>query len=106
MKTRCERPYQAMITAAATLHNLPQDALDRHVRGLAIELADAVRDLDARLRAGLAPPRAWRPAMPANTPSPAPEDADTAYEPTEPDEDTEVGGHPDRCKTDANTPSP
>lgn len=102
MKTHCERPYQAMVTAAATLHNLPQDALDRHVRRLAIELADAVRDLDSRLRAGLTPPRPWQPAMPATTQSPVPEGADTDNEPAQTDEHAEVGSHPNRWTTDTN----
>lgn len=80
MKTHCERPYQSMITAAATLRHLPHNALDRHMRRLATELANAVHDLDTRLRAGLTPPRAWHPAMPDTTPSPPPEDTDTAID--------------------------
>lgn len=59
MKTTCERPYQTVITAAGVLRRLPEEASEWHVRRLAAELANAVADLDARMRAGLDPPRVW-----------------------------------------------
>lgn len=65
MKTGCERPYQRMIAAAAALRHLRGESPARHVRHLATELANAVLDVDARMRAGLDPPRAWTPTTPA-----------------------------------------
>lgn len=59
MKTTAERPYRTMMSIAATVSQLPANTSARHLRALATELAAAVRDLDARLRAGLARPQAW-----------------------------------------------
>jgi len=105
MRTRCERPYQAMITAAATLHNLPKTLWIDMCAGspsswptpCATSMPDsapashrhAPGASDARQHAV---PSAGRRGHPRRT--------------HQPDEDTEVGGHPDRCKTDANTPTP
>lgn len=61
MKTSTQHPYDAMMTTAAVLARLPVEAPPQHVRVLAVELATAVRDLDARMRAGLTPPVAWSP---------------------------------------------
>ena len=61
MKTRCEHPYRTMIATAATVRHLPEHTSEWHVRRLAVELAHAVLDLDARMCAGLIPPRAWQP---------------------------------------------
>lgn len=60
MKTSCERPYQTMISTAGTLRRHSETASDWHIRRLATELAHAVADLDARMRAGLNPPYAWK----------------------------------------------
>ncbi|GAA4884522.1 hypothetical protein GCM10023222_48630 [Saccharopolyspora cebuensis] len=65
MKTRCERPYRSMIATAGAVRHLPEDATEWHVRRLATDLAHAVIDLDARMRAGLVAPRAWQVAAPA-----------------------------------------
>lgn len=64
MKTDSEGPYRVAITAATTLRHPPHEFTDRHLRALAHELAEAVTDLDARLRAGLPLPTAWHPAEP------------------------------------------
>lgn len=68
MKTRCERPYRDMIATAAAVRRLPEHASEWHVRRLAAELAHAVRDLDARMCAGLIPPRAWQSGEQAREP--------------------------------------
>lgn len=59
MQGHCERPYQTMLTLSRAIHQLPPDATAWHLRQLSTELADAVFDLDTRLRAGLIPPWAW-----------------------------------------------
>ncbi|GAA5120963.1 hypothetical protein [Haloechinothrix salitolerans] len=64
MKTDCERPYRNMITSAGAARHMHLEAPAWHVRQLATELANAVFDLDARMRAGLTPPRAWTPTAP------------------------------------------
>ncbi len=60
MKTSCERPYQTVIATAGALRRHSETASDWHIRRLATELAHAVADLDARMRAGLEPPRVWK----------------------------------------------
>jgi hypothetical protein len=64
MKTRCEHPYRSMITAAGAMRRLPENATEWQVRRLASDLAHAVFDLDARMRAGLVAPRAWQVTAP------------------------------------------
>lgn len=98
MKTSCERPYRSMIATAGAVRQLPEEATEWHVRRLANELADAVVDLDARMRAGLNVPSAWQVVAPGA-------DAHQAHDPSDaraPDDnraqDDETG---DRSNTDA-----
>ncbi len=56
MKTSAQPAYAAMMTTAAVLARLPVETPPEHVRALAVELARAAQDLDARMRAGLAFP--------------------------------------------------
>ncbi len=60
MKCQCERPYQHMLAAADAVRHLPEHVSEWHVRRLAAELAQAVQELDIRMRAGLRPPQAWQ----------------------------------------------
>ncbi|GGM80910.1 hypothetical protein GCM10012275_59430 [Longimycelium tulufanense] len=76
MKTGCERPYQSMIAAAGAVRRLPEDTSTWHVRQLATEQAHAVFSLDARMRAGLTPPRVWEPTAHANDPHEVSESGD------------------------------
>ncbi|WP_020501013.1 hypothetical protein [Sciscionella marina] len=64
MKTSCERPYRILLATAGAVRQLPEQATERHVRRLATELAHAVFDLDARMRAGLDAPRTWQVVSP------------------------------------------
>lgn len=59
MQGHCEIPYQTMLILSRAIHQLPPGATEWHLRQLSTELADAVLDLDTRLRAGLIPPWAW-----------------------------------------------
>lgn len=60
MKTTVESAYRTMMSAAATLGQRPEGTTERQLSELAMELATAVRDLDAGMRAGLTPPQAWQ----------------------------------------------
>lgn len=62
MKSHCERPYRATISMAGTIRQISDTTTEWHIRRLAADLARAVFDLDARMRAGLLPPCSWRPA--------------------------------------------
>lgn len=68
MKTSAQPAYAAMMTTAAVLARLPVETPPEHVRALAVELARAAQDLDARMRAGLALPVAWAPQRPVTLP--------------------------------------
>ena len=58
-----------MTSLAATVSVIPVTVPPRQIRALATALADAVRDLDTRTRAGLTPPVLWQP--PHRDPIPA-----------------------------------
>lgn len=63
MQDHGERPYRTMITLARAVHQLPDETTEWHLRQLSTDLADAVLDLDVRLRAGLSVPAAWNPTI-------------------------------------------
>lgn len=63
MQGHCERSYRTMITLSRAVHQLPTETTEWQLRQLSTDLADAVLDLDARLRAGLSPPEAWNPTV-------------------------------------------
>lgn len=61
MQSHCEHPYRAVISMAGAIRQSSDDTTEWQLRRLATDLARAVFDLDARMRAGLTPPSAWRP---------------------------------------------
>ncbi|MBA0127283.1 hypothetical protein H0B56_17165 [Haloechinothrix sp. YIM 98757] len=85
-----------MIATAGTVRRLPEEATEWHVRRLATELARAVFDLDARMRAGLAPPRAWQHAAPTEQTHAASKSQDTEYPEGTIADNTELDDTPDR----------
>ncbi len=61
MQTHCEHPYRTVISMAGAVRQSSDDTTEWQLRRLAADLARAVFDLDARMRAGLTSPSAWRP---------------------------------------------
>lgn len=61
MQTLCEHPYRVVISMAGAVRQSSDDTAEWQLRRLAADLARAVFDLDARMRAGLTPSSAWRP---------------------------------------------